>query len=175
MLILGGRTKSLGHSQSLCLETEVTGMITTAGSLTSLHFCFNHNTKWKQSYRFHIYCCQTQRLWLWVNREVQDLHVPFVPVWVCWCSLHSMETPGCVWPCATPVCRESWLNFTVSSAVDNRKSKPASNRVCCRFPKPERKPELTGDLLGIRSVGVECVVKGTGTHKNNTHLCFICR
>lgn len=42
MLILGGRTKSLGHSQSLCLETEVTGMKTT-GILTSLHFCSIRN------------------------------------------------------------------------------------------------------------------------------------
>lgn len=45
MLILGGRTKSLGHSQSLCLETEVTGMITATGSLTSLHFRSSRNMK----------------------------------------------------------------------------------------------------------------------------------
>lgn len=45
MLILGGRTKSLGHSQSLCLETEVTGMIPTTGGLTSLLFRSVRNIK----------------------------------------------------------------------------------------------------------------------------------
>lgn len=45
MLILGGRTKSLGHSQRLCLETEVTGTSTTTGSLAPLPFCFIHDMK----------------------------------------------------------------------------------------------------------------------------------
>lgn len=73
MLILGGRTKSLGHSQSLCLETEVTGTFTTAGSLTPLPLRFIHDMKPKARNRFSAVLRPPVRLWF--------LSVPGL----CWC------------------------------------------------------------------------------------------
>lgn len=86
MLILGGRTKSLGHSQRLCLETEVTGTSTTTGSLAPLPFCFIHDMK--PTARSRLAASPRPparpgpaRPWFWF------LSVPGR----CWCSLHVVD------------------------------------------------------------------------------------